>query len=93
MPDVWGDAPATGDLASSQWREVLDKIPSKLKRQLGRHVADVNTALAAACAHLHRTTLIDRSNLLRPGDIHEHTHLSRRALHAIADAVLSAITT
>ena len=85
-PDLWDLA-----LAASGWRERLEQIPAALRARLSERLRQVNAAVSRVAADLPNTVAIDRTALLRPGEVQEHTHICRRAQVAIADRVNEAL--
>ena len=85
-PDLWDLA-----LAASGWRERLEQIPAALRARLSERLRRVNAAVSRVAADLPNTVAIDRTALLRPGEVQEHTHVCRRAQVAIADRVNQAL--
>ena len=85
-PDLWDL-----DLAASGWRERLEQIPAALRARLSHRLAEINAAVSRVAADLPNTVAVDRTALLRPGEVQEHTHVCRRAQVAVADRVNEAL--
>ena len=85
-PDLWNLG-----LAAPGWRERLEQIPAALRARLSERLRQVNAAVSRVAADLSNTVALDRTALLRPGEVQEHTHICRRAQVAIADRVNQAL--
>ena len=85
-PDLWDL-----DLAAPGWRERLEQIPAALRARLSERLRQVNAAVSRVASGLPNTVAVDRTALLRPGEVQEHTHVCRRAQAAIADRVNGAL--
>ena len=85
-PDIWDEA-----LASVSWKGILAALPATLKARMSARVAAVNAAVTEALRDAPNAVAIDRTALLRAGEVQEHTHVSRRASVAVAEAVVEAL--
>lgn len=86
-PDLWDL-----ELAAPGWRDRLSQIPATLRERLSARLAEINAAISRVAADLPNTVTVDRTALLRPGEVQEHTHVCRRAQVAVADCINLALT-
>ena len=85
-PDAWDPA-----FASPSWAQVLAKFDPALRAALSARVRGVAAALRDELADAPNTVVVDRTAVLRRGDVQEHTHLSRRAQVLVAEATLAGL--
>lgn len=75
---------------SPGWRRTVRALPASLRRGLSAHVGCINEAVADAVCSLPNTTLVSPGVLLGDADLQEWTHLSRRGMASIAEAIAHA---